>query len=222
MVVDYKDIEIRINKNPILKHVNLQVEEGEMIYLLGAVGSGKSTLLRSMYGEAKCKGAKAEVLDYNMVKLRTSQQPDLRRKLGIVFQDFRLMPDRTVKQNLDFVLRATEWKHSEERQKRITEVLEMVRLTEKADWFPYELSGGEQQRVSIARALLNHPKAIFADEPTGNLDQENGELVLAILDEIRRQHNTAVIVSTHNTQWMEYFPGRIIKVCDSTLIHTNE
>lgn len=221
MVIDYKDIEILINKNTILKHVNLQIEEGEMVYLIGAVGSGKSTLLRSMYGEAKCKGAKAQVLDYNLLKLRTSQQPDLRRKLGIVFQDFRLMSDRTVGENLDFVLRATEWNDKEERKQRTTEVLEMVRLTNKVDWFPHELSGGEQQRVSIARALLNHPCAILADEPTGNLDQENGELVLAILDEIRRQNKTAIIISTHNMQWMDFFPGRSIKVSDNTLTYPN-
>jgi cell division transport system ATP-binding protein len=221
MVIDYKDIEILINKNTILKHVNLQIEEGEMVYLIGAVGSGKSTLLRSMYGEAKCRGAKAQVLDYNLLKLRTSQQPDLRRKLGIVFQDFRLMSDRTVGENLDFVLRATEWYDKEERKQRTTEVLEMVRLTNKVDWFPHELSGGEQQRVSIARALLNHPCAILADEPTGNLDQENGELVLAILDEIRRQNKTAIIISTHNMQWMDFFPGRSIKVTDNTLTYPN-
>lgn len=221
MVIDYKDIEILINKNTILKHVNLQIEEGEMVYLIGAVGSGKSTLLRSMYGEAKCRGAKAQVLDYNLLKLRTSQQPDLRRKLGIVFQDFRLMSDRTVGENLDFVLRATEWNDKEERKQRTTEVLEMVRLTNKVDWFPHELSGGEQQRVSIARALLNHPCAILADEPTGNLDQENGELVLAILDEIRRQNKTAIIISTHNMQWMDFFPGRNIKVSDNTLTYPN-
>jgi cell division transport system ATP-binding protein len=221
MVIDYKDIEILINKNTILKHVNLQIEEGEMVYLIGAVGSGKSTLLRSMYGEAKCRGAKAQVLDYNLLKLRTSQQPDLRRKLGIVFQDFRLMSDRTVGENLDFVLRATEWYDKEERKQRTTEVLEMVRLTNKVDWFPHELSGGEQQRVSIARALLNHPCAILADEPTGNLDQENGELVLAILDEIRRQNKTAIIISTHNMQWMDFFPGRSIKVSDNTLTYPN-
>ena len=192
-----------------------------MVYLIGAVGSGKSTLLRSMYGEAKCRGAKAQVLDYNLLKLRTSQQPDLRRKLGIVFQDFRLMSDRTVGENLDFVLRATEWNDKEERKQRTTEVLEMVRLTNKVDWFPHELSGGEQQRVSIARALLNHPCAILADEPTGNLDQENGELVLAILDEIRRQNKTAIIISTHNMQWMDFFPGRSIKVSDNTLTYPN-
>lgn len=221
MVIDYKDIEILINKNTILKHVNLQIEEGEMVYLIGAVGSGKSTLLRSMYGEAKCRGAKAQVLDYNLLKLRTSQQPNLRRKLGIVFQDFRLMSDRTVGENLDFVLRATEWNDKEERKQRTTEVLEMVRLTNKVDWFPHELSGGEQQRVSIARALLNHPCAILADEPTGNLDQENGELVLAILDEIRRQNKTAIIISTHNMQWMDFFPGRSIKVSDNTLTYPN-
>lgn len=222
MVIEYKDIEIIVNKRPILKQVNLQVEEGEMLYLVGAVGSGKSTLLKSMYGEAKCKGEKALVLDYDILKLKTAQQPDLRRELGIVFQDFRLLPDRTVKENLDFVLKATEWDNKQEREQRITEVLEMVRLTKKSDCFPHELSGGEQQRVSIARALLNHPRIILADEPTGNLDQENGELVVAILDEIRRQQKTAIIISTHNMQWMDFFPGRIIKVCDSTLLHTTE
>ena len=142
--------------------------------------------------------------------------------MGIVFQDFQLMRDRTVSRNLDFVLRSTGWKKKAEREKRIEEVLEMVKLADKKDKFIYELSGGEQQRIGIARALLNNPKVILADEPTGNLDSENGELILALLDEIRRQNNTAVILSTHNMQWPEFFPGTVYRCVDAQLVTDNK
>ena len=207
MIIDYNDISIRRGVHTVLEGVNLQVEKGEMVYLIGAVGSGKTSLLKSFYGEVPCQGQRACVLDFDMLRLKTSKHPALRRRLGIVFQDFRLMPDRTVHKNLEFVLRATDWNEPDEREERIAEVLKMVRLEEAMTKRPYELSGGEQQRISIARALLNRPELILADEPTGNLDNENGELIMAILDEIRRSEGATVVVATHNPLWPQYFPG---------------
>lgn len=218
MILNYKDVEIYQGEHLVLHEVNFCVEEGEMVYLTGPVGSGKSSLLKSIYGELPVKSGSAEVLGFNMMKFKTKHQPTLRRQMGIVFQDFQLLPDRTVHLNLDFVLRSTGWKRKVEREKRIVEVLEMVKLEDKKDKFIYELSGGEQQRVCIARAILNNPKVILADEPTGNLDAENGELILALLDEIRRQNHTAVILSTHNMQWPEYFPGTVYRCENAKLI----
>ena len=218
MILNYKDVDIYQDEHLVLGKVNFCVEEGEMVYLTGPVGSGKSSLLKSIYGELPIGGGKAEVLGFNMSRFKTKHQPALRRQMGIVFQDFQLLRDRTVHRNLDFVLRSTDWKKKADREKRIIEVLEMVKLSDKKDKFIYELSGGEQQRIGIARAILNNPKVILADEPTGNLDAENGELILALLDEIRRQNNTAIILSTHNLQWPEYFPGTVYRCVDAQLI----
>ena len=218
MILNYKDIDIYQDDQLVLGKVNFCVEEGEMVYLTGPVGSGKSSLLKSIYGELPVEGEKAEVLGLNMKRLKTRHQPALRRQMGIVFQDFQLLRDRSVSRNLDFVLRSTGWKKKAEREQRIVEVLEMVKLSDKKEKFIYELSGGEQQRICIARAILNNPKVILADEPTGNLDAENGELILALLDEIRRQDNAAVIVSTHNMQWPESFPGTVYRCEDAKLI----
>lgn len=213
MILQYKNVDIRQGEHLVLGGVNLEIQEREMVYLTGPVGSGKSSLQKTFYGELECKGEKAEVLGYDMLRLKPRKHPELRRLMGIVFQDFQLLPDRTVSENLDFVLRATDWKRAADRRERIGEVLRMIRLEDKLDRFVYELSGGEQQRVCIARAILNNPKMIIADEPTGNLDSENGEMVLALLDEIRRQQGTAIVMSTHNLQWPEYFPGTVY-VCD--------
>ena len=218
MILNYTDVDIYQGEHLVLRQVNFCVEEGEMVYLTGPVGSGKSSLLKSIYGEVSIGGVSAEVLGFDMVHLKTKHQPALRKQMGIVFQDFQLLPDRTVHLNLDFVLRSTGWKKQSEREKRIVEVLEMVKLEDKKDKFIFELSGGEQQRICIARAILNNPKVILADEPTGNLDAENGELILALLDEIRRQNNTSVILSTHNMQWPEYFPGTIYRCEDAKLV----
>lgn len=222
MILNYKDIDIYQDDQLVLGKVNFSVEEGEMVYLTGPVGSGKSSLLKSIYGELPVEGGKADVLGFNMNRLKTKHQPALRRQMGIVFQDFQLLRDRTVHRNLDFVLRSTGWKNKDERDKRIVEVLEMVKLADKKDKFIYELSGGEQQRICIARAILNNPKVILADEPTGNLDAENGELILALLDEIRRQNHTAIILSTHNMQWPEYFPGSVYRCEDAKLVTDNK
>ena len=218
MIIDYKNINVYQGERQVLRNVNLTVEEGEMVYLIGQVGSGKSSLLKTFYAEVPCEGEEANVLGYNMLKFRTSQQPDLRREMGIVFQDFQLLTDRTVFENLNFALKATGWKKKAEREERIQDVLKQVKLEDKIDNFIFELSGGEQQRICIARALLNNPKVILADEPTGNLDAENGELILALLDEIRRQKNTAIIMSTHNWQWIDYFPGTVYKCQNNELI----
>lgn len=222
MILNYKDIDIYQDDQLVLGKVNFSVEEGEMVYLTGPVGSGKSSLLKSIYGELPVEGGKADVLGFNMNRLKTKHQPALRRQMGIVFQDFQLLRDRTVHRNLDFVLRSTGWNKKDERDRRIVEVLEMVKLADKKDKFIYELSGGEQQRICIARAILNNPKVILADEPTGNLDAENGELILALLDEIRRQNHTAIILSTHNMQWPEYFPGSVYRCEDAKLVTDNK
>ena len=222
MILTYKDIDIYQDDQLVLGKVNFSVEEGEMVYLTGPVGSGKSSLLKSIYGELPVEGYSADVLGFNMKRLKTKHQPALRRQMGIVFQDFQLLRDRTVHRNLDFVLRSIGWKRQAEREQRISEVLEMVKLGDKDNKFVYELSGGEQQRICIARAILNNPKVILADEPTGNLDADNGELILALLDEIRRQNHTAVILSTHNLQWPEYFPGTVYRCEDAKLIIDNK
>ncbi len=218
MIIDYKDINVCHGEHLVLGHVNLQVQEGEMVYLMGAVGSGKSSLLKTIYGELPVEGGACKVLGFDMTHFKTRHQPELRRQMGIVFQDFQLMNTRNVRRNLDFVLRATGWKREADRQQRIREVLDMVQLEDKIDAFVYELSGGEQQRVCIARAFLNNPKVILADEPTGSLDADNGELILALLDEIRRQNNTAIILSTHNAQWPHYFPGTVYRCENARLL----
>lgn len=208
-MISYKHIDIYQGEHMVLHDVSLDIRQGEMVYLIGPVGSGKSSLMKTLYGELPVEGELADILGHDLLHIKPSGLPALRRKLGIVFQDCRLLPDRTVRQNLDFVLRATGWDKRDKRDKRIADVLDMVQLSNKIDMRTYELSGGERQRIGIARAMLNDPHIILADEPTGNLDNDNGELVMALLDEIRRTLGTTVIVSTHNMQWLEYFPGTV-------------
>ncbi len=220
-VLRYRNVDIFQGEHQVLKDVNLCVQEGEMVYLTGAVGSGKTSLIKTIYGEVECEGAQADVLGFDMLSIEPSELPDLRRQLGIIFQDFQLLQARTVRKNLDFVLRATDWEEKEERIERIRQVLKMVKLEDKMDCPVYKLSGGEQQRICMARSILNNPRIILADEPTGNLDNENGELIMALLDEIRRQHNAAVLISTHNLQWPKYFPGTIYK-CKNRYLNKEE
>lgn len=217
MTIDYKKVQIYQGCHKVLSDVDFQSHEGEMIYLIGPVGSGKTSFLKTIYGELECEGECANVLSMNMFKLRTSQLPSLRRQIGMVFQDFKLLPDHSVYYNLNYILRATGWNDKKTRDQRIREVLAMVRMESKSGTMTYQLSGGEKQRICVARALLNHPKLILADEPTGNLDPESGEMVLAILDEIRRQHQTTIIVSTHNMQWLKFFPGTIYRTGNGML-----
>lgn len=206
-LIQYKNVEICQDEQIVLTDVNLEVASGEMIYLLGRVGSGKSSLMKTLYGELEAEGTQAEVLGYDMLKIRRKDIPYLRRKIGVVFQDFQLLVDRNVEDNLMFVLKATGWKDQQAMKNNIYDVLRQVGMEEKAYKMPYQLSGGEQQRVVIARALLNSPGLILADEPTGNLDPETGKGIMELLYSIS-QAGMTVIMSTHNPLWPELYPGR--------------
>ena len=206
-LIVYKDVEICQDEQIVLKDVNLEVASGEMIYLLGRVGSGKSSLMKTLYGELEVEGIQAEVLGYDMLKIKRKDIPYLRRKVGVVFQDFQLLVDRNVEDNLMFVLKATGWKDQQAMKNNIYDVLRQVGMEEKAYKMPYQLSGGEQQRVVIARALLNSPGLILADEPTGNLDPETGKGIMELLYSIS-QAGMTVIMSTHNPLCPELYPGR--------------
>jgi cell division transport system ATP-binding protein len=211
MLVEYKNATIyQQDGNEVLKNVNFHVDEGEFVYLIGRVGSGKSSLLKSVYFELEINEAdEATVLGADLKALRRKHIPALRRQMGIIFQDFQLLADRTVYKNLRFVLRATGWKKSEV-DDRINEVLAQVGMTDKKMNMPHELSGGEQQRIAIARALLNSPKMIIADEPTGNLDPESAQDIMQILRQIA-QTGTAVIMSTHNMPLLNDYPGIVYR-----------
>ncbi len=217
-MIDYKNVSICQDYNCILKDVNFQAEEGEFIYIIGKVGSGKSSLLKTMYCELDIEEAeKAEVLDYNLTAIKRKQIPALRKGMGIIFQDFQLLHDRTVKKNLQFVLRATGWKNKSDIEQRIQEVLTAVGMPDVGEKMPHQLSGGEQQRIAIARALLNKPKVIIADEPTGNLDIETASNIIALLKDISRK-GTAVIMSTHNISLIGKYPGVVYCCQDGTLV----
>ena len=206
-LIQYTNVEIRQADQIVLHDVNLTVEGGEMIYLLGKVGSGKSSLMKTFYGALPIAGGEARVLEYDMTHIRRRKLPYLRRRLGIIFQDYKLLTDRSVEENLLFVLRATGWKDKKLMNAHVHEVLEQVGMETKAYKKPYELSGGEQQRVVIARALLNSPEIILADEPTGNLDTGTGKEIMDLLYAIS-QAGITVIMSTHNLHWPELYPGR--------------
>ena len=198
----------------ILANVSLDIHETEFAYLIGRTGIGKSSLLKILYGEVPMSEGEGSVVGYNLRKLSKKEIPFLRRKIGIVFQDFQLLMDRTVIQNLYFVLQATGWKTKELVHKRALSCLQLVGIEQKANDYPNTLSGGEQQRVSIARALLNSPKLILADEPTGNLDPETSEEIMHLLIAVAKEENTAILMATHDMQMVQKFPGRIIKVED--------
>ena len=207
-IIKYKNVDIHIDSKIILEKVNFTLEEGEFAYIVGAVGSGKSTLLKTIYGEVDITAGDAVVFDeYDVCNLNNKKLQALRKRIGIVFQDFQLLTDRNVQENLDFVLRCTGWKDVKERARRITEVLTLVGLPQKGYKMPHELSGGEQQRVVIARAILNRPALILADEPTGNLDAETGNNIMRLLHRICREEKSAVLMITHNEQWLNISPG---------------
>ncbi|ROS87920.1 ATP-binding cassette domain-containing protein [Duncaniella dubosii] len=216
-VIEYKDVELHRQDLIALKHVNLSVDEGEFVYLMGKVGSGKSSLLKSIYADIPIASGEARVLDYDLNKIRNKQIPYLRREIGIVFQDFQLLTDRSAYANLRFVLEATGWHDKAEIEKRIEEVLKQVGMLNKSYKNPHELSGGEQQRIVIARALLNSPRIILADEPTGNLDPITGEAIVSRLHEIAGK-GTAVIMATHNLSLVEQFPARILTCENRTIV----
>ncbi len=216
-LINYSNVQLNRDENIILRGVNLTVNRGDFLYIIGKVGSGKSTLMKSMYAELPIEEGSARVFDYELARVKRRLVPFLRRKIGIVFQDFQLLIDRTVEKNLEFVLRATGWKNRREIKDRINEVLVQVGMQNKAYKMPHELSGGEQQRVVIARALLNSPALILADEPTGNLDPETGSQIVSLLQEISSR-GTAVIMSTHNYSIVQAFPGKIMRCENMSLV----
>ena len=211
-VIDYRHVDIHIDSKIVLEDVTFALEKGEFAYILGTVGSGKSSLLKTIYGEVDIESGEAMVFEeYNLTKIKNRHLQQLRKRLGIVFQDFQLLTDRTVYDNLDFVLRCTGWKDADDRKMRINEVLELVGLPEKGYKFPHELSGGEQPRIVIARAILNRPSILLADEPTGNLDNETGEYIMNLLHGISRNEGTAVLMVTHNEQWLSKYPATVYR-----------
>lgn len=216
-IIDYKNVEVLRKELLVLKNVNFQLEEGQFVYLIGRVGSGKSSLMKTMYAEVPIEMGEARIFDYDLSAIRRKDVPMLRRQIGVVFQDFQLLSDRSVYDNLLFVLKATGWKNKTDIAERINEVLSEVGMEHKSYKMPHELSGGEQQRIAIARALLNRPKLILADEPTGNLDQETGHQIMSLLHRICAE-GTAVIMATHNIQLTEDFPARVVKCEDKNVI----
>ena len=210
------NVDICREENTILHDTCFSVQNGEFVYVIGKVGTGKSSLLKSLYCEIPIKQGEARLLDYNLRKIKRREIPYLRRKLGIVFQDFQLLTDRSVYKNLEFVLKATGWKRKKEIRERIMEVLSQVGMPDKGYKMPHELSGGEQQRVVIARALLNKPALILADEPTGNLDPETSGQIVQLLHDICRE-GTAVVMTTHNYMLVHNYPARIVK-CENACL----
>jgi cell division transport system ATP-binding protein len=219
-IVNIDHVNIFQSKNLILSDVSLNIDKGEFVYLIGKTGSGKSSLLKMLYGDVELVQGDATIAGFHLNHLKEKQVPYLRRKLGIVFQDFQLLTDRSVNSNLLFVLRATGWKEKDKMMQRVQEVLEKVGLTTKGFKMPHELSGGEQQRVVIARALLNDPDLILADEPTGNLDPETSAGIMKLLFDISKS-GRAVVMATHNYFMIEKFPARIIKCENGKLGEVN-
>lgn len=209
-IISLENVSIFQQKNLILNNVNLKVNKGEFVYLIGKTGSGKSSLLRTLYGDIKLTQGEGSVAGYDLRKIKNKEIPFMRRKLGIVFQDFQLLSDRTAKENLEFVLKATGWTDSTKINDRINEVLNKVSIGTKGFKMPHELSGGEQQRLAIARALLNDPDVILADEPSGNLDPETSNEIMILFFEISKS-GRAVVMATHNYSLIEKYPARIIK-----------
>lgn len=215
-IIELNSVNVFQKKHLVLSNIGLRIEKGEMVYLVGKNGSGKSSFLKTLYAELKLQEGKAKVAGFDLNEIKRSKIPFLRRKIGIVFQDFQLLSDRTVKNNLKFVMRATGWKNKKEIEEGIQVVLDKVGLGNKGFKMPHELSGGEQQRVAIARALLNDPEIILADEPTGNLDPETSIEIMKLLVSIS-QNNKAVLVATHDYEIIRKFPGRVLQFENETI-----
>ena len=225
MLIEYKKANIYQSDSLVLEDVRFEVEPEQFVYVIGKVGTGKSSLLKTMYCELdidKRNAEKAEVLGRNLLTIKRREVPALRREMGVIFQDFQLLHDRNIYKNLEFVLRSTGWKSAKEIDERIDLVLDAVGMKEKKMELPHELSGGEQQRIAIARALLNHPKIIIADEPTGNLDPETAEKIVGLLYEISHTGETSVVISTHNHSLIDKFPGRVYRCADGKLTDVSQ
>ena len=210
-IIDISGVNIYQGQNLILQDVNLTVRKGEFVYLVGKTGTGKSSLLKTLYGDLPLREGSCTVVGFDLRKMDWKKVPYLRRNLGVVFQDFQLLTDRNVNENLKFVLRATGWKDEKLMEEKIVDVLDKVGLRSKGFKMPFELSGGEQQRVDIARALLNSPKLILADEPTGNLDPETSDEIMNLLFHISRDFGTAIVMATHDYPVINKFPARVVK-----------
>ncbi|MDR1582499.1 MAG: ATP-binding cassette domain-containing protein [Prevotellaceae bacterium] len=220
VVIDFKGVDIYQKDIKVLSDVNFSMNKGQFIYLIGRVGSGKSTLIKTITGEIPVHKGNATVLDFKLKELENKYIPSLRRKIGVVFQDFQLLTDRHVYDNLAFVLKATGWTNKNEIQTRIDEVLSMVGLSDKSVTMPYRLSGGEQQRVAIARAMLNDPEIILADEPTGNLDPDTSANIMAIIHDLSKIFGITVLMATHNYNILKNYPSEILKCEDGKLMKT--
>ena len=212
-IIEFEDVDISNGELPVIESLSLTVREGEFIYVTGKVGSGKTSIIRAIIGETPVTGKRARVGEFNLLQLKKRQIPYLRREIGIVFQDFQLLMDRPVGENLRFVLEATGWKEKKAIEERIETVLKAVGMTHKAHKMPHQLSGGEQQRIAIARALLNQPRILLADEPTGNLDTDTTHSILALLWSINAKSGTAVLMVTHNRTILSEYPGKVL-VCE--------
>ena len=215
-VIFFKDADITSGESIVVYGMNMEVHDGDLVYIVGKVGTGKTSIIRTIIAENPLPRGKGEVCGYDLTHLRSRDIPMLRRKLGVVFQDFQLLMDRSVEANLEFVLKSTGWKDREAMDKRIAEVLEAVGMQTKAHKMPHQLSGGEQQRIAIARAILNSPEVIIADEPTGNLDSETAEGILQLLMRINKERGTAIVMVTHNRGIIDRYPGRVFETKDET------
>ena len=210
-VIFFRNADITSGEGIVVYDLNMEIRPADLVYIVGKVGTGKTSIIRTIIAENQLAGGEGTVCGYNLAKLRKRDIPMLRRRLGVVFQDFQLLTDRTVEANLEFVLKSTGWKDREATDKRIQEVLEAVDMQTKANKMPHQLSGGEQQRVAIARAILNDPEVIIADEPTGNLDADTAEGILQLLMQINRERGTAIVMVTHNRSIIERHPGRVFQ-----------
>ena len=215
-VIFFKDADISNGENIVVYGVNLEVRDGDLVYIVGKVGTGKTSIIRTIIAENRLTAGEGEVCGFDLRTLRTKEIPLLRRRLGVVFQDFQLLMDRSVEANLEFVLKSTGWKDREAMDKRIAEVLEAVGMQTKAHKMPHQLSGGEQQRIAIARAILNSPEVIIADEPTGNLDSETADGILRLLQGINKEQGTAIVMVTHNRSIIDKYPGRVFETKNET------
>ena len=220
-IVDLKNININHDDKNILSDISLSIRKGEFIYLIGKTGSGKSSLLKILYGDIRILDGEGNVAGINIVKIKEKEIPFLRRKLGIVFQDFKLLSDRSIKKNLEFVLKATDWKDKQKIEDRIQTVLEKVKLQNTENKFPHELSGGEQQRIAIARALLNKPELILADEPTGNLDPATSAEIIEVFKKINK-NGTTILIATHDYDIISKFPAKTIRIQNNKFFELSE